>query len=171
MDEFALVPNNSLITATPEEGRQLAVKIARLIIKLTQPDEEKRKQLRMYGNDAMMLIAVGQTVATEFNNRCCKPLLEEVRCAMDGYYPVDCGFHNQLEALSTLQRTCQIIYCNMVEETSSGSDCGYLRCKQNTFLRLKDGTEIRLDRLISVDGKPTFGSDYGNFCSQPTQVL
>jgi len=23
---------------------------------------------------------------------------------MDGYYPVDCGFHNQLEALSTLQR-------------------------------------------------------------------
>ncbi|KAM3099746.1 hexameric tyrosine-coordinated heme protein [Phormidesmis sp. 146-12] len=40
---------------------------ARLIIKLTQPDEEKRKQLReVYGNDAMMLIAVGQTVATEF---------------------------------------------------------------------------------------------------------
>lgn len=67
MDEIALVPNNSLITATPEEGRQLSVKMARLIIKLTQPDEEKRKQLRdVYGNDAMMLIAVGQTVATEF---------------------------------------------------------------------------------------------------------
>jgi len=67
MDEIALVPNNSLIIATPEEGRQLAVKMARLIIKLTQPDEEKRKQLRdVYGNDAMMLIAVGQTVATEF---------------------------------------------------------------------------------------------------------
>jgi len=43
------------------------VKLARLIIKLTQPDEEKRKQLRdVYGNDAMMLIAIGQTVATEF---------------------------------------------------------------------------------------------------------
>jgi len=67
MDTIALVPNNSLITETPEEGRQLAVKLARLIIKLTQPDEEKRKQLReIYGNDAMMLIAVGQTVATEF---------------------------------------------------------------------------------------------------------
>lgn len=67
MDEIALVPNNSLITATPEEGRQLSVKMARLIIKLTQPDEEKRKQLRdVYSNDAMMLIAVGQTVATEF---------------------------------------------------------------------------------------------------------
>lgn len=67
MDTIALVPNNSLITETPEEGRQLAVKLARLIIKLTQPDEEKRKQLReVYGNDAMMLIAIGQTVATEF---------------------------------------------------------------------------------------------------------
>lgn len=65
--EITLIPNNSLLTETPEEGRQLAVKMARLIIKLTQPDEAKRLQLRdVYGNDAMMLIAVGQTVATEF---------------------------------------------------------------------------------------------------------
>lgn len=65
--EVTLIPNNSLLTETPEEGRQLAVKMARLIIKLTQPDEAKRLQLRdVYGNDAMMLIAVGQTVATEF---------------------------------------------------------------------------------------------------------
>ena len=65
--EVTLVPNNSLLTETPEEGRHLAVKMARLIIKLTQPDDEKRQQLReVYGNDAMMLITVGQTVATEF---------------------------------------------------------------------------------------------------------
>jgi hypothetical protein len=65
--EITLIPNNSLLTETPESGRQLAVKMARLIIKLTQPDEAKRLQLRdVYGNDAMMLIAVGQTVATEF---------------------------------------------------------------------------------------------------------
>ncbi|MEG4205635.1 hexameric tyrosine-coordinated heme protein [Microcoleus sp. Pol7_A1] len=65
--EVTLVPNNSLLTETPEEGRQLAVKMARLIIKMTQPDEEKRKQLReVYGNDAMMLIAVGHVVAIEF---------------------------------------------------------------------------------------------------------
>ena len=65
--EIKLIPNNSLITATPEEGRQLAVTMARLIVKLTQPDEEKRKQLRkVYDNDAMMLIAASQVVATEF---------------------------------------------------------------------------------------------------------
>jgi hypothetical protein len=65
--EITLVPNNSLLTETPEEGRQLAVKMARLIIKLTQTDDEKRNQLReVYGNDAMMLIAVGHVVAIEF---------------------------------------------------------------------------------------------------------
>jgi Hexameric tyrosine-coordinated heme protein (HTHP) len=67
METINLVPNNSLITSTPEEGRQLAVKMARLIIKLTQPDETKRKEQReLYANDPMMLINIGQTVAIEF---------------------------------------------------------------------------------------------------------
>lgn len=62
-----LIPGNSLITDTPEEGRALAVKMARLIIKLTQPDAEARDRLRpVYANDAAMLIAIGHTVAIEF---------------------------------------------------------------------------------------------------------
>ncbi|UKB82141.1 hexameric tyrosine-coordinated heme protein [Chryseobacterium sp. MEBOG06] len=66
-EPIQLVPNNSLLTKTPEEGRQLAVKMARLIIKVTQPDAEIREKLRpVYADDAAMLIAIGQTVATEF---------------------------------------------------------------------------------------------------------
>jgi hypothetical protein len=66
-DAVQLVPNNSLITATPEEGRQLAVKMARLIIKVTQPNAETREKLRpVYAEDAGLLIAIGQTVAIEF---------------------------------------------------------------------------------------------------------
>lgn len=66
-EEVQLVPNNSLITNTPEEGRQLAVKMSRLIIKITQPDAAMREKLRpVYAGDAAMLIAIGQTVATEF---------------------------------------------------------------------------------------------------------
>lgn len=62
-----LVPGNSLITTTPEEGRALAVKMARLIIKITQPDAAIREELRaVYATDAAMLIAIGQTVALEF---------------------------------------------------------------------------------------------------------
>lgn len=62
-----LVPNNTLITATPEEGRQLALKMARLVIKATQPDEQVRNRLReVYANDAGMLIQLGQVTAMEF---------------------------------------------------------------------------------------------------------
>ncbi len=67
MEAITLVPENTLLTATPEEGRQLAVKMARLIIKVTQPDAGKRESMReAYATDPSMLIAIGQTVATEF---------------------------------------------------------------------------------------------------------
>nr|WP_067060365.1 hexameric tyrosine-coordinated heme protein [Mucilaginibacter sp. L294] len=62
-----LIPGNTLITATPEEGRQLAVKMSRLIIKATQPDAAVRERLRgVYAEDPTMLIAIGHTVAAEF---------------------------------------------------------------------------------------------------------
>ena len=68
MTDIELVPNNSLKTATPEEGRQLSVKMARLIMKLTQPDADARTQQReIYANDPGMLIALGHTVALEFS--------------------------------------------------------------------------------------------------------
>jgi len=67
MDAISLVPNNSLLTKTPEEGRALAIKMARLIIKTTQPDEAARVRMReIYIHDAAMLISIGQVVATEF---------------------------------------------------------------------------------------------------------
>ena len=66
-EQTILIPGNTLITSTPEEGRALAVKMSRLIIKATQPDAKIREQLRpIYASDAAMLIAIGQTVATEF---------------------------------------------------------------------------------------------------------
>lgn len=66
-EQTQLIPGNSLITNTPEEGRALAFKMARLTIKATQPDASVRDKLRpMYANDAALLIAIGQTVALEF---------------------------------------------------------------------------------------------------------
>ncbi|KPU98340.1 hypothetical protein APR50_02345 [Variovorax paradoxus] len=67
MQATTLIPGNTLLTATPEEGRQLAMKMARLVIKATQPDDAIRGKLRdVYANDAAMLLQVGQTVAAEF---------------------------------------------------------------------------------------------------------
>jgi len=66
-EPIQLVPGNSLITPTPEDGRQLAIKMARLIIKATQPDAAIREKLRsIYAQDATMLVLIGQTLAAEF---------------------------------------------------------------------------------------------------------
>ena len=66
-EQTQLIPDNTLITSSPEAGRQLAIKMARLVIKATQPDAEVRTKLRLvYAEDAAMLIAIGQTVAIEF---------------------------------------------------------------------------------------------------------
>lgn len=66
-DSTILVPGNSLITKTPEEGRQLAIKMARLVIKATQPDPEIREKLRPdYANDSLLLIECAKVTALEF---------------------------------------------------------------------------------------------------------
>jgi hypothetical protein len=57
----------SLITATPAEGYELAVKLSRYAVKLTQPDAAVRDRLRPeYAGDSDALIAVSQVVATHF---------------------------------------------------------------------------------------------------------
>jgi len=57
----------SLITATPQEGYELAIKLSRMGIKYTQPSDEVRQKLRpVYGEDAGNLIASSQVVATNF---------------------------------------------------------------------------------------------------------
>lgn len=62
-----LVPNDSLVTATPEEGRALAIKLARSTIRAIQQDPEVRKRLRPeYAEDPDSLTAAAHVVAIEF---------------------------------------------------------------------------------------------------------
>lgn len=64
---MTLVPGNSLITATPEEGRELAITLARKTIGAIQTDAEIRAGLRpMYANNPDSLTAAGHVVAIEF---------------------------------------------------------------------------------------------------------
>lgn len=66
-EDLRLVPDNTLITETPEQGRQLAVQMARLTVQFTQPDEAKREELRrVYAEDPRMLIKISEVVAMEF---------------------------------------------------------------------------------------------------------
>lgn len=57
----------TLITDTPQEGFQLAIKLSRLAVKATQPDVEILKRERpKYAGNADSLIAVSHVVATNF---------------------------------------------------------------------------------------------------------
>lgn len=66
-DLMALVPNNTLITATPEEGRELAVMLARKSIGAIQTDADVRAGLRgLYANSPDSLTAAAHVIAVEF---------------------------------------------------------------------------------------------------------
>ena len=62
-----MVPNNSLIVATPEEGRALAILLARHSIHAMQKDLEVLVSGRaQYAHDPYGLIAASHVVAVEF---------------------------------------------------------------------------------------------------------
>lgn len=57
----------SLITATPQEGFELAIKMSRMGVKYTQPSAEARDALRAgYANNADSLTWASQVVAINF---------------------------------------------------------------------------------------------------------
>lgn len=57
----------SLITASPQEGRDLAIKLSRKSIAAIQTNPDVRKKLRAdYAEDTAQLIASAQVIALEF---------------------------------------------------------------------------------------------------------
>ena len=58
----------SLITETPEDGYELAIKLSRMAVKITQPDDAARTKMRPnYANNPDTLTQVSLVVATNFN--------------------------------------------------------------------------------------------------------
>lgn len=57
----------SLKTETAQEGYDLAIKLSRMAVKKTQPDDAARERMRPeYANDAANLTQVSLVVATNF---------------------------------------------------------------------------------------------------------
>jgi len=58
---------DSLITDSPQSGYELAIKLARMGVKYTQPSDEARSQLRpIYEKNADSLIASSHVIAVHF---------------------------------------------------------------------------------------------------------
>ena len=57
----------SLVTENAQDGYELAIKLSRMGVKYTQPDDEVRSKLRpVYGENADNLIASSQVIAINF---------------------------------------------------------------------------------------------------------
>lgn len=64
---MALVPDNTLMTDTPEQGRELAIMLARKTVGAIQTDADTRQMLRPgYATDADSLTMATHVVAIEF---------------------------------------------------------------------------------------------------------
>ena len=77
------------------------------------------------------------------------------------YEPVDCGFHDELLDLATFGRMAEIEYRSELGEIRTVQDRiqdVYTRGGAE-YLRLRDGTEIRLDTLLRVVATKTSGSE------------
>lgn len=64
---MTLIPGGTLITATPEEGRALAMMMARKTVAAIQPDADTRQLLRpAYATNPDSLTMAAHVVAIEF---------------------------------------------------------------------------------------------------------
>ena len=77
------------------------------------------------------------------------------------YIPISCAFYDELEALATLRKEANISYSGEDQRTIqvSGKIRDFFIREGAEYLLLDTGQEIRLDNIISVNGKIM-----GNYC-------
>jgi Rho-binding antiterminator len=69
--------------------------------------------------------------------------------ALPAYRPVSCDFHDQLEELATLKKTCLVRYGNEAGEAFEviGRIADIFTKDKEEFLKMSDGQIIRLDHI------------------------
>lgn len=74
---------------------------------------------------------------------------------MSDYEPIDCSDHDKLEALATLRQIARISYRGADGATEQVEDLieDVFARDGVEYLRTAGGRELRLDALVSVDGK------------------
>jgi Rho-binding antiterminator len=73
----------------------------------------------------------------------------------DTYRSIGCSYYDQLEALSVKRTRCAIVYRDGdAERTTEGIIKDLYAKDAAEFLTLDNGTVIRLDHIVSVNGIP-----------------
>ena len=71
------------------------------------------------------------------------------------YQPVNCNFYDDLETLATLHKKCEIIFWsdNGAKSVLYDQILDLYARDGIEYLKLSSGLEIRLDKLVEIDGK------------------
>ena len=71
------------------------------------------------------------------------------------YKPISCSFHDELEAIAVKQKHVEINFLdpNEMQQTVKSQIKDLISKNGIEFMLLKDNTLVRLDWIISVDGK------------------
>lgn len=72
------------------------------------------------------------------------------------YTPIDCAEHDELLALATLRQDmrCTILQPDGQQVSLAGVIADVYTSTGAEYLRLKDGDTVRLDRILTVNGRP-----------------
>lgn len=86
----------------------------------------------------------------------CVTEVNGMRTPADAYRPIDCGVHDELLARATLGRPAELVYVGEDGVRHSVKDriVDVFARDRAEYLRLASGLEIRLDKLVSLDGTP-----------------
>lgn len=71
------------------------------------------------------------------------------------YKPVSCDFHDELTELATLKIPVDIVYKDQKHQEQEAHDviADIFTQGKEEFLKLQHGEQIRLDHVISINGK------------------
>lgn len=75
---------------------------------------------------------------------------------MKAYIPINCSYYDELEAIATRRKTVEITYRGAEDQllTISARIVDFKIIEKTEYMILADEQKIRLDYLVSVDGKP-----------------
>jgi Rho-binding antiterminator len=79
---------------------------------------------------------------------------------MNPYIPIDCHYYDELEALATLREEAVILYVADSGETLTVTSLikDFFIVDKVEYMLLANGVEIRLDTIVSVNGKERPGA-------------
>lgn len=79
--------------------------------------------------------------------------MEKEAIFMEKYKSIGCSYYDQIEAYAVKRTACEVLYNDGEEKQASGRIVDVFAKDGAEYLRMEDGTLIRLDHLVSINGE------------------